>query len=382
MGTRAQQLISSNASEIRPECFILMSRRSALTDSFTFNTETTEMIKDDGRMARTNEYQSEENGDSSDDDDVFRYETSDDSRDHGAHRDEHQPGNTAEQRDDHQLNKLVRDEDDNDNIDKIDDKEDDETERILVKMLNLESRASIADDPWCSDLPLVLGATYRFIGQAPKLLSSDSLLRLVAFLPADDCDLPTEKQPYTRGPYVCRTKDCDAGCKRSGGNAAVLYPFDESGTFVTPSGGRLTRCCGLSPATTSCRRINRHPRLLMLRLVTRDDEFQLKGDDYDKTRLMILSRVRYRLSRCNSLWTPNLYTRQCAREGMWLFGYPLVLNSGVSSWRVQGETISKSDVYVNLNRMTKQQALVSLSRVRRSEQIKGVINLETYGSSD
>lgn len=76
-----------------------------------------------------------------------------------------------------------------------------------------------------------------------------------------------------------------------------------------------------------------------------------------------------------------MYTMKHKREGVYLFGYPLVLNCGVTCWRVQGETIAKSDVYIDFKNMNKQEALVSLSRVRRDEQIAGAINLSFYGKN-
>ena len=117
----------------------------------------------------------------------------------------------------------------------------------------------------------------------------------------------------------------------------------------------------------------------MRRINTRDDEDRTTA--VCESDFVVIGRSCFKLTRCNSVWTPNMYTLNCARTGMVLYGYPLVLNCGISSWRVQGETIPRSDVYVDLRNMSRQQALVSLSRVRHHEQIRGVINLRFYGGS-
>lgn len=295
----------------------------------------------------------------------------------------------------------------------------------------------INDDPWCSELTLFVGGVYRFIGQAPKIMSTDTILRLIAFLPADDDHLADgAKRPCTIGPYVCSTSNCDVRC--GGGNQASSLITSVWATSMMQQDGlsastqskgpsdndtddndsiavyrRHKRCyasstlttgCGLpslatpvalsaklstgrrkpSTATTSQTRSYTYkpPRLLMYRLTSRDDDtrpsvdIQSVSDDF-----VIISPGKFTLSRCNSVWTPNMYTMKHKREGVYLFGYPLVLNCGVTCWRVQGETIAKSDVYIDFKNMNKQEALVSLSRVRRDEQIAGAINLSFYGKN-
>lgn len=115
----------------------------------------------------------------------------------------------------------------------------------------------------------------------------------------------------------------------------------------------------------------------MRKLITRDDD----NTTWNSKDIVVVSRGTFTLNRCNSVWTKNMYTLEHKREGIVLFGYPLLLNCGVSTWRVQGETILKSDVYIDLKYMSKQQALVSLSRVRRNQQICGILNLNAYGET-
>lgn len=243
----------------------------------------------------------------------------------------------------------------------------------------------INDDPWCSGLTLVIGAVYRFIGKWPEVLSTDSLLRLIAFLP-NECDEQTgrvrrggatgssakKKSPRQ---YACDgSTDCDADCK-------TLQEQQRLMQKMTGSRGSTTRIATLGCGATSNKRSRfRAPFLLMRRVNTRDD------DDRNRpvvpSDFVLIGRSSFKLTRCNSLWTPNMYTLNCARSGMTLFGYPLVLNCGISSWRVQGETIPRSDVYVDLRNMSRQQALVSLSRVRHHTQMRGLINLRFYGGGD
>lgn len=229
------------------------------------------------------------------------------------------------------------------------------------------SDSIINDDPWCSNLTLIIGAVYRFIGKWPGVLSSDSLLRLIAFLPAEKRSKKNKKNEPRE--YLCDGKgDCDAGCDR------VLEQQKLLRKIVQPRSTSVTLGCGSVHTDTKLK--FSAPRLLMRRVTTRDDDD--KNKPFEPQDFFVIDRTCFELSRCNSLWTPNMYTLNCARSGMVLYGYPLVLNCGISSWRVQGETIPKSEVYVDLRNMTRQQALVSLSRVRHHEQIQGVINLRFY----
>lgn len=221
----------------------------------------------------------------------------------------------------------------------------------------------IDDDPWCSSLTLILGAVYRFIGKWPEVLSTDTLLRLVAFLPSENDE--SRKKKKSPPQYFCDgSAPCDSECSKLR-KQRQLIP-----RATTQRRRYTTRGCG-----GTCRA----PRLLMRRINTRDDEDRTAA--VCESDFVVIGRSCFKLTRCNSVWTPNMYTLNCARTGMVLYGYPLVMNCGISSWRVQGETIPRSDVYVDLRNMSRQQALVSLSRVRHHEQIRGVINLRFYGRS-
>lgn len=223
----------------------------------------------------------------------------------------------------------------------------------------------IDDDPWCSSLTLIIGAVYRFIGKWPEVLSTDTLLRLVAFLPNESDEARKKKKSPPQ--YFCDgLAPCDSDCDQ-------LRKQRQLVSRVT--GARTAH----RYATRGCGGTSRAPRLLMRRINTRDDED--RATPVSESDFVVIGRSCFKLTRCNSLWTPNMYTLNCARSGMALYGYPLVLNCGISSWRVQGETIPRSDVYVDLRNMTRQQALVSLSRVRHHEQVCGVINLRFYGGS-
>lgn len=266
----------------------------------------------------------------------------------------------------------------------------------------------ITDDPWCSSLTLILGAVYRYIGPVTKTLSSDTLLRLVAFLPADSPNPDTgdgrrsallsnskKSSSHDWGGYFCKLAACACGCEQVlGALRQKLASVRKLAQFARNdvaedlhnsvlSSHSLTLGCGMpfgQHRDITCQRyVPNHPRLLMQRLRTRDDLLPTLDQTTDAT-FVVLNRSRYTLNRCNSKWTTNLYTNRAPREGMQLFGYPLVLNCAVSSWRVQGETIPLSDVYVDLKHMNKQQALVSLSRVRHSEQIRGILNIKLYGT--
>ena len=222
----------------------------------------------------------------------------------------------------------------------------------------------IDDDPWCSSLTLILGAVYRFIGKWPEVLSTDTLLRLIAFLPSESDASRKKKSPPQ---YFCDgSSPCDSEC----------IQLRKQRQLIPDSAAPKT---ALRYATRGCGGTCRAPRLLMRRISTRDDEDRTIA--VCESDFVVIGRCCFKLTRCNSVWTPNMYTLNCARNGMVLYGYPLVLNCGISSWRVQGETISRSDVYVDLRNMSRQQALVSLSRVRHNEQIRGVINLRFYGGS-
>lgn len=223
----------------------------------------------------------------------------------------------------------------------------------------------IDDDPWCSSLTLILGAVYRFIGKWPEVLSTDTLLRLIAFLPSESDE--SRKKKKSPPQYFCDgSSPCDSECSQLRKQRQLI----PRAAALRTARRYATRGCG-----GTCRA----PRLLMRRINTRDDEDRTTA--VCESDFVVIGRSCFKLTRCNSVWTPNMYTLNCARTGMVLYGYPLVLNCGISSWRVQGETIPRSDVYVDLRNMSRQQALVSLSRVRHHEQIRGVINLRFYGGS-
>lgn len=221
----------------------------------------------------------------------------------------------------------------------------------------------INDDKWCSTLTLIPGAVYRFIGTA-KNLEREVLLQLVGFLPTDDT-------PVQAGFCACSDEQCDT-CKTEEDRKSAGI-----GKSIKHS-NLLTSTLGVGPVRDSFegKRTKRHenmprrmPRLLMRKL---------GGKSIDDD-LYVISRCYYNLSRCSSVWTPNLYTGTNPRSGIKLFGYPLVPNLAVTSYRIQGETIADTDVHIDFDRMSKEHALVAVSRVRRFDRIKSIINIDRYG---
>lgn len=362
----------SGSSEILVDCFLLVTRRTALAtldawhrnehDIVESRTMTTKTMTTTTTLTSTTVRTDDETNDHEEDcetsnyDDIVDYTDTDNSDNTGSEDNnvELDPGNTAR-------NELY----------------------------------FINDDPWCSELTLIIGGVYRFIGQGTKLISKDTLLRLIAFLPCDD-------NQRTVSPYVCDPTDtiepcCDAKCvKRKSSHENLAQSFEslecanepavKSGSTIKSSKllcgeTSLTKGCGLP--TNNDRAVthfDKFPRLLMRKLVTRDDDDT--SSVWNAKDMIVVSRGTFTLNRCNSVWTKNMYTFEHKRDGMVLFGYPLVLNCGVSTWRVQGETIPRSDMYIDFKYMSKQQALVALSRVRRNEQICGVLNLNAYGVNE
>lgn len=310
------------ASEIQADCFFLVTRRAALTTLYAWHENEKDIIK-----MESNELY--------DEDDIIKMKSNENGPDEN--------------------DKTKSDDTDEDDNEKLDDTDKD-NERID------NERRFIDDDPWCSELTLFIGGVYRYIGEATNKMSRDTLLRLIAFLPDNN-----DKRPPS---YVCgrMDKDCDVNCAK---------PLESRSSFLPPRSLPLTKGCGLSTRGSSNTSFVKFPRLLMRKLITRDDD----NTTWNSKDIVVVSRGTFTLNRCNSVWTKNMYTLEHKREGIVLFGYPLLLNCGVSTWRVQGETILKSDVYIDLKYMSKQQALVSLSRVRRNQQICGILNLNAYGET-
>lgn len=250
-----------------------------------------------------------------------------------------------------------------------------------------ETVAAINDDPWCAELTLFVGGVYRLLGDGVPGLAKDSLLLLLAFVPHDDKKAvgPKSSTDVNEGVYTCidtnsNGKSCDVGCHRQ----AEICDFVDRHRAKRGQFRRTDNVVTIGCGVPSSRRVDRSkpfvfvsPKLLMLRISSID----VGPNDlrFDSDNLFLIDKMCYKLNRCNSVWTPNLYTKRNPREGMSLYGYPLSLSCGVSAWRVQGETISRNDVYVDLRNMSKSQALVSLSRVRRGEQLRDVINVDRYG---
>lgn len=280
---------------------------------------------------------------------------------------------------------------------------------------------TIADDPWCADLTLIIGAVYRFIG-CSTLIERDSLLQLIAFLPEKE---NTAISSYCCDHTACRICHGDLATAKRAGNAMDRHtmgcgPPREISEFEL---GLLADCKDTNSDSdddiyhdiSKQYVLGSMPRLLMRRVYsesvhkrqryidlstetkkpsnhlsppladnaggekTPDKGVQLIRSSDDFNNVFIIKRAYYTLTRCSSVWTPNLHTMENSREGMQLYGYPLALNASITSYRVQGETISDTDVYIDFERMGKEQALVALSRVRRFEQICGVINIDKFG---
>lgn len=245
---------------------------------------------------------------------------------------------------------------------------------------------AINDDPWCAELTLFVGGVYRLLGDGVPGLAKDSLLLLLAFVPHDDKKAvgPKSTDGVNVGVYACSdtnsNKSCDVGCRRQ----AEISDFVDRHRAKRGQWRRTDNVLTIGCGVPSSGRVDRSkpfvfvsPKLLMLRISSID----VGPNDlrFDPENLFLIDKMCYKLNRCNSVWTPNLYTKRNQRDGMHLYGYPLSLSCGVSAWRVQGETISRNDVYVDLRNMSKSQALVSLSRVRRGEQLRDVINVDRYG---
>lgn len=388
-------LVNRNVSRIQPECFALVSRREVVTDLQGICENVSSVVYETSQSNDDNNI----NTDVVDSVDINIY------HDNSYVNDDDDEGDGENRCKSNEISRITSTPSSSSTSNELDDDSSSSnyTKDKLPTPYEVHAKQYIDDDPWCSQLTLFVGGVYRYIGESTPSLCRDTILRLIAFLPNNDENyLPTAKRPYMLGPYVCNGDNsldikCYGGCmSRTSALNRLLETrmkkilsyndvHNDLAHHIIRSRHKLTRGCGLPEDTnvTShdyyARQTKRMPRLLMTKITTRDDMCVKAKRNVNN--LIVVNRAKFSINRCNSMWTPNMYTNQHKRRRMTLFDYPLSLNCGVSSWRVQGETIPSSDVYVDLKNMTKQQALVSLSRVRRSEQIKNVINLSLYGKS-
>ncbi|KAK2574864.1 hypothetical protein KPH14_013087 [Odynerus spinipes] len=290
----------------------------------------------------------------------------------------------------------------------------------------------IRDDPWCAELTLGLGCVYRFIGDSTNL-SRDSILVLLAFLPdeknlhyrcdyeetrvrdtpcycstIDKYDVPRKKlyAAHIRGVGSCNNDDiplgetCNVGEKYlnenglddmprllmlrvSGdqGKRRIFVDDSDAREFLSaanPDDGTKAQVNRASKETLEPNSSRDGSKLAIRRALAENCPYELTSIT-DCRDIFVLSRSYYSLNRCNSLWTQSLKSSKFPREDMHLFGYPLVLHNAVTSYRVQGETIVGDKLYVDFDRMSKEHALVALSRMRSHEQLVGVLNIDSFG---
>lgn len=259
----------------------------------------------------------------------------------------------------------------------------------------------IKDDPWCSEITLSIGCVYRFIGES-ALLSRDSILVLLAFLPEEkntryrcnfadsiNCNLCSSDILPTKGTHEFRVRGVGGPVDYVETSNSISYRDDETQNGMSDDmpkllmlrvsgdqGKRRVFVCDSDAVPNDAD----GSRLAISRLEAssshQDYEIVPLGENKD---VFIISRCYYSLNRCNSLWTQSPRSSKFPRENMTLFGYPLVLHNAVTSYRVQGETIVGDKVYIDFDRMSKEHALVALSRIRSHEQLAGVINISTFG---
>lgn len=219
-------------------------------------------------------------------------------------------------------------------------------------MLNI--RGNILDDTWASQLRLCVGFTYMYLGNA-SCIPPSGLLRLIAILP----DITKNHA------FLCLSVDCE--------HCMHIRKQDDD--------MRLSSALSVKRTTPDVDSVSG----LLMQLVCRpssgasntSSSRNNKSSNNDK--FVIVTQEYYRVSRYNSFWCDSKY-RPSQRGNSCFYGYPLRLHSSLTSYKVQGETLYRElypAVCVDLGNMSRESALVSLSRVTDNAQLRSILNLDT-----
>lgn len=212
-------------------------------------------------------------------------------------------------------------------------------------------RGHIQDDLWASQLRLCIGFCYMYLGTATNCLPPGSLLRLLAVLP----DIEKNRN------FLCGRRSC-IDCQRHVSTfASSLAQRKPTDPLIAISG-------------------------LLMELVERPSsgastvvaEQDNQDDDDDDKKYMIVTQEYYQVSRYNSLWCDSKY-RASQRANSSFYGFPLRLHSSLTSYKVQGETLYRElypSVCIDLGNMSRESALVSLSRVTQNSQLCSILNVD------